>query len=540
MKCGHDICPNKARMRRVKNYFILFLFLLVPAVVFSQTPQGGNHINLKHANTLKGDQRHGYQRLIGEVEFEQQGMILTCDSAHLFTVGDSVIAFSHVHIQQGDSINVFGDFLHYDGTTRKANLTKNVKLIDKDMTLTTDTVVYDLTEKIASYSSGGKIVNKQNTLTSKIGAYSTETKVLTFKKNVVLVNPEYVMKCDTLKYLPLSKTSYFLGPTTIKATNNSNLIYCENGFYDTNKDECQFEKNAYIITEDKTLKGDSIWYNRNMGLGKAFMNVEIIDTTQNMIIRGDYAVHNEITDVSLVTGHALFINAFEGDSLFLHADTLKSITLHDSTETKIKPKGKNKIKVIPDSLKTPPKRIVLAYHNVRFYKKDLQGKCDSLAWTSVDSTMRMYNDPVLWSGGNQLTADNISIITSHGEIYQLKMVKNAFIISREDSSRFNQIKGKQMTGYFQNNELYKIFVEGNGQTLYYAKDKDLIMGVNRADCSSLLIRINNKEVTSITFYNHPEATLYPPLDISPKESLLKDFRWRDTEQPHSVKDLFLK
>ena len=536
MRCGHDICPDKALMCRVKIHFILFLLFLLPGFAFSQTPENGKQINLKKANSLKGDLKHGYQRLIGDVEFEQQGMILTCDSAHLYTLGDSVIAFRNVHIQQGDSINVYGDLLHYDGNTRKALLTKNVKMIDADMTLTTEAIAYDLNEKVASYSSGGKIVNKENTLTSEIGAYSTEAKELTFKKNVVLVNPEYVMKCDTLRYLPISKISYFLGPTTIKATNGSNFIYCENGFYDSENDVCQFQKNAYIITKDQTLKGDSIWYNRKLGLGKAMMNVEIIDTTQNVTITGDYALHNENTDVTLVTGHALFINAFKGDSLFLHADTLKSITLHDSTEVETK----NRIKSVDDTLKKEPKRIVLGYRGVRFYKKDLQGRCDSLAWTSADSTMRLFGDPVLWSGGNQLTAEKVFIVTSHGEILQLKMINNAFIVSQEDSSRFNQIKGKQMTGYFYKNDLYKIFVEGNGQTLYYAKDKDLIMGVNRADCSSLLIRIKDQEVQSITFYNHPEATLYPPLDLPPKEALLKDFRWRASEQPLSVKDLFLK
>jgi lipopolysaccharide export system protein LptA len=349
----------------------------------------------------------------------------------------------------------------------------------------------------------------------------------------VLENPQYVMKSDTLHYFPLSKTAYFLGPTTIQATNNSNLIYCENGFYDTNADVCQFQKNAYIVTKDQTLKGDSIWYNRKIGIGKAMKNVEIIDTAQKVTIRGDLAIHNEITDVSLVTGHALFIQAFKEDSLFLHADTLKSITLHDSLEEK------NKFKKT-DTLEHKANTIVLGYNNVRFYKTDLQGKCDSLSWTSADSTMRLFRDPVLWSGGNQLTAEKVFIRTANGEILQLNMENNAFIISQEDSSRFNQIKGKKMTGYFKNNELYEIYVQGNGQTLYYAKDRGLIMGVNRADCSSLMITVEKEEVKSISFYNRPDATLYPPLDLPPKEALLKDFRWRAMEQPLSVPDLFLK
>lgn len=521
-------------MHQLKKYFFLF-FILLSAAGWSQTPPKGKQINVRHANSLKGS-KFGYQRLIGAVEFEQQDMIMTCDSAHFYTEANSMDAFGHVHIKQGDSLNIYGDLLKYDGNTRRAELSKNVQMTDADMTLTTDAIVYDLNEKVASYSSGGKIVNHENVLTSQIGAYSTEGKVLTFKKNVVLVNPEYVMKCDTLRYLPNSKISYFLGPTTITATNNSNFIYCENGFYDSEKDVCQFQQNAYIITKDQTLKGDSIWYNRKLGLGKAMKNVQIIDTTQKITIKGDLAIHNENTNISLITGNALYIQAFTEDSLFLHADTLKSISIYDSTAYEKKYKKRDP----DDTIAREPRRIVLGYHQVRFYKTDLQGKCDSLAWTSIDSTMRLFNDPVLWSGGNQLTAEKVSIITHHGEILRLNMDNNAFIVSEEDSTRYNQIKGKNMTGYFINNDLRKILVEGNGQTLYYVKDNDVIMGVNRADCSSLMIRIADEEVQSVTFYNHPDASLYPPLDLPPKEALLKDFRWRATEQPLSVKDLFLK
>ncbi|CAN5915022.1 OstA-like protein [soil metagenome] len=526
-------------MRLLKLLLFSFFLFAVGDGLIAQSAikvEKGKQINLRHANSLKGSPK-GFQRLLGDVEFEQQGMVMTCDSAHFFSEANSLNAFGHVHIRQGDSLNIYGDLLKYDGNSRKAELTKNVQMIDADMTLTTEAILYDLNEKVASYSNGGKIINKENTLTSQIGAYSTEAKVLTFKKNVVLVNPQYVMKCDTLRYHPLTKTSYFLGPTTIKATNNSNFIYCENGFYDSENDIAQFQKNAYIVTKDQTLKGDSIWYNRKLGLGKAMKNVEIIDTLQKITIKGDLAIHNEVTNISLITGNALFIQSFTTDSLFLHADTLKSITIYDSTDDGVKKKKKDP----SDTIVKEPQKIILGYHNVRFYKTDLQGKCDSLSWTSNDSTMRLYNDPVLWSGGNQLTAEKVSIITHHGEILQLNMDNNAFIVSEEgDSTRFNQIKGKKMTGYFVKNELNRIYVEGNGQTLYYAKDKDVIMGVNRADCSSLLIKIANQDVQSVTFYNHPEATLYPPLDLPPKEALLKDFKWRAVEQPLSVKDLFLK
>lgn len=515
----------------VKRYVLLSLLLsfFVPTIVHSQTSSGGTKINLKHADQLIGDKTKGYQRLIGAVQFEHQGMNMSCDSAHFFLAENRLDAYGHVFIQQGDSLRMWSDFLTYDGNTRIAVASKNVRLVEDDMTLTCDAITYDLANRFAYYSTGGRIVNKDNILTSQNGGYSSDSKTLTFKNNVVLKNPQYDMRCDTLRYTPGPKVAYFLGPTTIKANGNRNFIYCENGFYDTYNDIAQFEEHAYIVTNSQTLKGDSLWYDRKNGIGKAFQNIVIDDTAQDVTIRGDYAIHFEKTETSLITGHALMIQRFENDSLFLHADTLKSIT--------IRPKDAKGNPVYADSLE---EKKVFGYYGVAFYKSDMQGRCDSLVWTSNDSTMRLFGAPVLWSDRNQLTAKNIEIILTDGKIIRLEMDADCFIISEEDTSRYNQIKGKHMTGYFNNNELRKIFVEGNGQTLYYANSENTLLGINRADCSRLSIWIEENEVKSISFYNQPDAQLYPPDELSPSEALLKDFKWRGKERPKAIQDLFSK
>ena len=158
--------------------------------------------------------------------------------------------------------------------------------------------------------------------------------------------------------------------------------------------------------------------------------------------------------------------------------------------------------------------------------------------------MRLFKEPVLWQDKNQLTGEKVEIKTSAGEIKNLFLRNNAFIISKEDSVKFNQIKGKQMTGYFKENKLAKIFVEGNGQTIYFAKEKkngkEDIMGVNRASCTNLMIYVKDNGVEKITFLKKPDATLFPMSDFTPKDFLLKDFLWREKERPNSVADIFLQ
>ena len=218
----------------------------------------------------------------------------------------------------------------------------------------------------------------------------------------------------------------------------------------------------------------------------------------------------------------------------MHADTLKAVDQHPV-------KGKGKKQTIDTSVTW---RVFYAYRKVKFYRSDIQGKCDSLVYSGKDSIMRLFKAPVLWSDKNQLTAEKVEMKTDGGEITNLFLTNNAFIISKEDSLKFNQIKGKQMTGYFKENKLVKIFVEGNGQTIYFAKDKkdgkDNLIGVNRANCSNLMIHIKENQVEKITFLKKPDATLFPMSDFTPKEFILKDFIWREKERPLSVADIFSK
>lgn len=537
--------------------FALLLLLVISTQTIAQEKRT---IELLHANSLEFDKRLGVdaKRLIGNVSFKDGSTVMNCDSAYLYS-NNSADAFGHIHITHGDGVNAFGELLKYDGNTKMAELQKNVRLTDKDMTLTTNVLFFDTKNNTATFHGGGTIISNENTLTSENGYYFTGTKELAFKKNVVLINPRYTMNCDTLHYNTVLKTTRFIGPTTIKS--QQDFIYCENGFYNTITDIAQFNKNAYLISKNQKLKGDSLYYDKKNGIGKGFKNISITDTSQNITITGDYSYSNEFTNTALVTGHALMSQINDKDTLFIHADTLlaendgsAALTIEEKGARdegrKVKENRKKTKEEIPNpksqilntksqSKKDSVYRILKAYHKVKIYKSDLQGKCDSLVYTYRDSVMRLYIDPVLWSEKSQLTAEHIELKTGKGMLKSMLLTNTAFIISQEDSLRFNQIKGKVMHGYFSDNKLRKIRVEGNGQTIYYGKDKDKYIGVNKADCSDLLIFLKDSQVDKITFIKKPDATLYPINELPPNELLLKDFVWKINQRPGSFKDIFV-
>ena len=538
-----------------------FLFFLSSSLSYSQstTNVGGKRIEVVHAGALKFADNigNGAQRLIGDVEFKHDNVLMFCDSAYFYK-NNSLDAFGHVHIKQGDSLNLFGDSLKYDGNTKKAIITHNVSVIKGDMQLTTAQLNYDLSTSVGYYITPARIINKDNTLTSDQGYFFGKSNDLTFKKNVVLTNPQFVINCDTMRYNTSSRVTYFIGPTTIKSKDN--LIYCEDGWYDTFKDQSRFSKNSYIVTKEQKMFGDSLYYDRKKAIGRAIKNVEIIDTAQNVNIKGDYAIHYELKDLSIVTGNALLTQIYQKDTLYLHADTLKAIGSNKlkkadpKAKTSVEKEKKNIVvdkKSVPESPKNvkidttryiieqePDSMQLFAYHRVKFYKNDLQGKCDSLIYTTIDSTMKLFGKPTLWSDENQLTADSIRLLTGKKSLRSFELRGSAFIVSQEDSLRYDQIRGKFMKGNFKDNKLSVVNVVGNGQTIYFIKDKKELKAVNRADCSDLRVYLKDNKIDRITFITKPDATLFPIDKIDLKELKLKDFIWREKDKPLSKKDIF--
>ncbi len=495
---------------------LLFILLIVNCQLSIFAQDAPRKIELLHANELQYDERQTgkVRRLLGDVQFKHDDALMFCDSAWLYSETNTMDAFSRVHINQGDTLNLYGDKLNYNGNTKVAVVTSNVVLIDKEIKLTTDRLTYDRATGVSNYTTGGKIVQKEDTLTSVFGYYYSGEKMLHFRKNVVLLNPKYTINCDTLKYKTTTEVAYFLGPTVI--VSDENTIYCENGWYDTRNDVSQFNQHAKITSKEQTITGDSIYYDRATGFGKAINNIVVRDTVQEVVINGNYGEFFRADEKTIVTGKALMKQNMDGDTLYLHADTLKTT-----------------LDTISD------KRTLFAYHKAKFFKNDFQGMCDSLVYSYKDSAISLFHLPVLWNDSNQLTADTIFLQLANGKIHEMKMRNIAFIISSEDTTHYNQIKGKNMNGFFKDSKLYKVHVIGNGQTLYYAREEGKpLENVNKAESSDLLIFIDSNKVETITFINKPDATLHPLKELAVEELVLKDFSWKVLLRPKKIEDIF--
>ncbi len=502
----------------VKYSTLLFLFSFIAfSYAVAQKP---SKVKIIRADDLKAGKqgKEKIQRLVGNVILLHDSTYLYCDSVHLNEKRNSFDGFGNVHIKVSDTLNIYSDILNYNGDNKIAELHHNVRLIDNRSQLYTEHLWYDRANKYAWYLTGGKIIDTANTLVSEKGFYYTDTKEAIFSDSVVLTNPRYVMECDSLNYKVESELSFFYGPTTI--TSDSNLVYCENGWYNTKTDKSFFSQNAYIITKEQKLSGDTLYYDRNTDFGLAYGNVSLLDTVQQMLIKGNYGEFKRSAGFSFVTDSAVAIMIDKKDSLFLHSDTL---WIHfDSTQS-------------PEYM--------LAYHKMKFFRNDMQGMCDSLVYSFSDSTIFLFNSPVLWSEQNQLTADSIRIALSNNQIDTLALITSAFIISIDDSLRktYNQIKGRLLVSYFKNNEMKVIKIWGNSESIYFVRDEyKRLVGINKSLSSDMRIYLDSNQIKIITPIQDVDSHMYPPEgELQGEDLLLKNFIWIEGKRPLKKEEIFI-
>ncbi len=491
---------------------VLGLFLLV--WFFNSSPiyaQSGK-IQILNANTFELEQRGSgkVKKLIGAVHLKQDNTSLLCDSAYVFDETNYVEAYQHVRIIHNDSVTFYGDILKYDGQKKIARLQQNVSMVDPSSTLVCDELEFDLNANKASYTSGGKLTSGQSVLTSKIGYYITNTRELFFKKDVQLNSPEFSLRADTLKYNTRSKLATFFGRTTIFSVDDT--IYCNLGSYQTERQNGLLRGKVKIRSKETTLYADSVLYDRKMKYSKALGNIRIIDTINSLIVTGGVGETFGLSKKSYVTRGAVVFTVFDKDTMSIKADSIW-VNQRISQETS-------------DMIK--------AYRNVKIFKADIQAICDSLVYIKSDSSMTLYRKPMLWSDDNQISGDTIIFFINNRQLDSMRVLSNAFVISKETNKHFNQIKGRLLKAEFRDRKVEWIYVSGNSQSIYYAKEDSAFIGVNVIDCSEMKFLFREGKIATARFDKNPDAMFYPINELKPEELKLKGFKWNRKARPQRI------
>lgn len=484
-------------------------------VMTDTVPPKKTKVYLIHSNTLSFDKavKPDAQILNGDVCFRHDSSYMYCDSAYFFEQTNSLEAFSNVRMEQGDTLFVYGDYLFYDGNTQVAYLRENVRMENGQVTLFTDSLNYERIPNIGYYFEGGLIVDSLNQLSSFYGQYSPETKLAVFNDSVQVENPDFTLYSDTLHYDTESKVATILGPSVI--VSDSGTIHTSRGWYDTVNNASLLLDQSQVESGEKILIGDSIFYNRDTGMGEVYGNMSLIDTAQHVTLQGEYGYYNEQTGYAFATDSARFLEYSQGDTLFLHADTLQMVTV-DSVYREIK-----------------------AYYGVRFYRTDMQGVCDSMQFNTRDSVLYMYTEPVLWNEQYQLYGDTIAIYMNDSTIEYAHVIQFAFAAQHVDSSYYNQLKGNDLKAYFEGQAVHQIDVAGNAESIFYPLEKDRAkVGMNETKSGFLTIWVKDNKLDKLKIWPSPVGSMTPIPDLKPDQKMLKDFYWFDYLRPKNRDDIY--
>ncbi|MDH6355333.1 lipopolysaccharide export system protein LptA [Dysgonomonas sp. PH5-45] len=453
--------------------------------------------------------------LLYNVVLAHEGVVMNCDSAYLDRENNTFEAFGDIKATQGDTLFMYGKYLHYDANTQLLKIRRDVRLENaRDLVLMTDSLNYDRLANFCYYFDGGVVVDSVNELTSFWGQYEPALHLITFNDSVRLTNPRFVLRSDTLMYHTETKIATIMGPSVIES--DSGTIYTNRGWYNTITDESLLLGRSLIVNKEgnMTLTGDSIFYNKREGFGEVFGNVFMQDTTKRVILGGDYVFYNELTDFAFATDSAYCIEYSQGDSLYLHGDTLKLVT--DSVYRKMH-----------------------AYNNVRFFRSDIQGVCDSMFFSTKDSVLYLYDDPVLWNESFQLSGDTVEVYMNDSTIRKALVKESCFGIEQIDSLHFNQLKGNLITVNFDEGNIHDILVEGNAESIYFTKEKSGSLLRNRTESSFLLLEFKEKKFDRGRAWGGDSNGEIGPLHLFDSSAFrLRNFQWFDYLRPLNKDDIF--
>ena len=484
-----------------------------------QQPAKKSYVHLLHTDITRFDEAVDPDAwiLVGNVNFRRDSMYMFCDSAHYYQKQNSVLAFGNVRMQQGDTLFLYGDYLDFDGVTNIARVRSNVKLIDKNVVLETDSLDYDRNRNLGYFFEYGVLYDETGTLRSYYGDYNTVTKTAVFMDDVTLENSKFLLLSDTLYYNTDSKLATIVGPTNIYTGGTE--VYSESGTFNTATRLATLVERPVLFNSNRNVTADSIFYDTGRGYSEVFGNIIYTDTINRNLLTGEYAFIDEVTDSAYVTDRAMAVDFSQRDSLFVHSDTIWTVTYNNDT----------------DSLY----RMVRAYHRVRAWGKNMQAVCDSLVFDSRDTCMTMYKDPILWNGKLQLLGEVVKVYMNDSTIEWVNVIDQSLYVERFDSTVYNQIRGKEMEFYFTDGELREMQVIGSVEVVFYPLDSDsTYIGMNTTTAGRLMVYMKDRKVEKVIVPKDSKGVFYPMSKRPENKRFLENFAWFDYVRPLSKEDIF--
>ena len=513
---------------RISYALILCFFALFMPQQLAAQKKGGKQaadqkVYLERSNELLYDEfkRPGLQIVKGNVAFRHLNNRLKCDSAYFNQNANSFVAFGHVVLTH-DNVTLTCDYANYDGTTQMVMARRNVVLKQQGRTLYCDSLNYDRKFNYGYFFEGGKMVDGKNLLVADWGQYNTETHEADFYYGVVLKSPKYRIETDTLHYNSHTGMAHVVGKSVIN--NEGNIIHTDDGYYNSKTDHTELHGRSTVVTRDKTrtIVGDELNYDSKTGISRGRGNVVYVDSKNKNALIADYCYYDDKKGYALVYDNAVAKEFSQGtDTLYLHSDTIRMYSYFLNTDSMY--------------------RKVHCYNKVRAYRTDVQAVCDSMVFSSLDSCMVMYRDPIVWNENRQLLGDSIKAYMNDSTIRFAHVMGQALSVEQlHDKVHYNQVASKEMKAYFDDGKMRMGEAIGHVQSVYFMnEDNDTTLTEhNYLEGDTMRLYLSPERKLQKIWVSKPKGTVYPITQIPPDREKLPGFAWFDYVRPLNKDDIF--
>ncbi len=510
---------------------------------------------------------------IGHIEILQENTRLTSDRIE-YVVAEDLAKFrgSLVELMDRDGNVLNTNYLNYNTRDSIATFFNGASMRGKDGNIIESVNgTYNSAEKRFSFEDNVQIFTDSVFIVSNKVDYLTQTDEVVFNENTVAWKDENMLCANSGNYnrkwnrFTFDKDGYVM--TKEQELWADLLIYYRgSGIADLNN-------NAQILD---TLKkaiclADRIAYRPN---------IRTIELTANPAV-GLYSVEEGISDTLFLAGDTIryytkMLHEVDSAAVAMAAERVRlsevdPIAIHDAERKAARTKKKelkapvsledgksasmlkavsplpsDSVKVAADSSAlagdnlqgngndTTEVKFVDVYRNVRFYRSDLQGLCDSLVYSGLDSMARFYKRPVMWQENvNQFSADSIQGVIKQGKLSKVDLLSNAFIATQEDTLHYNQIKSQEMAAYFKDGELYRFDALGGVSAIFFMAEDGVISLMDQEECKMLTARIKDNQIQRTRSIEDLKQDVFPVFGLPLENQRLKGFEWRGEERPKS-------
>ncbi len=485
----------------------------------------------------------------------------------------------------------------YDSKAKTFTFSDNVNMFTDSVFVKTTNLVYDSARNKASFGFGTDAWSEDNMLSSNAGWYDRNREIFLFRRDVHGMSDTQEGWADSLFYYRPTGDIELLGNAQVTDTTRDMSAVAGRMLYTDSLSRLVMTREPAVIgvVKSETAPPDSVYFGADSIVAQSLMMFQIedavksaaksrledlsVDAVQNYRqkaakeaaeaaakaaendpnrpkggkkggadkVEGDVkapkggAVDKGIDPNAAAVGLdskpvGTDSSATGLDSLAVGLDSLAVGVDYLATATDSLAVQKDSI---PEPLDSTKISFITAVKNVKLYKSDIQIACDSLAYNDLDSLVRMYERPIVWNESNrQYSADSLFAVLKNQSLQKASLMSNAFIIIKEDTLCYDQIRATEMLAYFDTTgALSRFDAMGDANAIFYLQEDSVYATVNKSEAKMLSAHFKNGDIDRVYYFESAKNDGYPVAQMTSEERVLKGFSWQPELRPSGRQDV---